>query len=516
MPRKNHINATGFAAAMIAILDCGSQFTHNIARRVRELNVYCEIFPYNKKIHGADGIIVSGSPACVHDRGAPFFSKDIFSLGVPVLGICYGMQSIAHLLGGRVEKSVRREYGPMQVLTAKSPLFRGLPRSFQAWMSHGDRVLRLPPGYSNIASTGNSRNAAMQNLQQRVFAVQFHPEVDHTEHGRKVISNFIDICGCKRDWTPKAFIEDTVEGIRAKVGKGMAIGGVSGGVDSAVAARLMHMAIGERFLPVLVDHGLCRKDECRQVQQMLGRHIGGLLLVDAHRRFLSALKGVSDPEEKRRIIGREFIAAFESEAKKHRALKYLMQGTLYPDVIESVSVFGGPTSTIKSHHNVGGLPRRMKLGLVEPLRFLFKDEVRKVGVELGLPGELLWRHPFPGPGLAVRIIGEVTARKLSLLREADSIFIEELKKSGYYSRVWQALAVLTKGRSVGVMGDERTYGYTVALRAVTSKDGMTAGWAKLPHRLLEKVSARIVNEIEGINRVVYDITTKPPGTIEWE
>jgi len=506
---------------MIVILDCGSQLTHNIARRIRENNVYCEIIPFNKNpsTDALDGIIISGSPASVHDKKAPFYSLDILDLGVPILGICYGMQSMAHLMNGKVEHSNKREYGRMKIGTEDHVLFKDIPNDSTVWMSHGDRIQHLPVGFKSIAQSDNSQFAAMADEQRRIYGVQFHPEVDHTEFGRQIISNFLDICKCERDWTPEHFIENAIDEIKTLVGDGRVIGGVSGGVDSTVGAALMHKAIGNRFVPVFVDHGLIRKGESEEVMETFEKNLDMKLnYVDASRKFLRELKGVSDPEKKRKIIGKLFIETFEAKAKKLGKFDYLMQGTLYPDVIESKSVYGGPTSMIKSHHNVGGLPKKMHLKLVEPLRFLFKDEVRRVGEQLDLPKSMVWRHPFPGPSLAIRIIGDITRKKLDLLREVDFIFVEELIDNNLYydGHTWQAFAVLTASKSVGVMGDERTYEHVVALRAVTSNDGMTADWARLPFEVLAKISNRIINEVKGVNRVVYDITSKPPGTIEWE
>ncbi|MBT3407257.1 glutamine-hydrolyzing GMP synthase [Candidatus Woesearchaeota archaeon] len=506
---------------MIVILDCGSQLTHNIARRVREFNVYCEVIPYNQKISqtNVEGIIISGSPASIHDENAPFYSKDIFEMGVPILGICYGMQSMTQILGGIVEKGDKREYGRMKIIVKENELFKGIPEKSDVWMSHGDRVKKIPNGFESIGISDNSPYAAMQNSSKKIYGVQFHPEVDHTEFGRKIIENFINICECKRNWTPSSFIEETIEKIKEEVGDKKVIGGVSGGVDSTIAAVLLSKAIGKNFIPVFVDHGMIRLNEAKEVLSIFKEKLDiKLNYVDAKKQFLDKLTGVKDPEKKRKIIGNEFINVFLNESKKYGQLDYLMQGTLYPDVIESVSVFGGPTSTIKSHHNVGGLPSKMKLNLIEPLRFLFKDEVRKVGEELGIPKVMVWRHPFPGPGLGIRIIGTISEKKIKILQKCDAIFIEELKDNDLYydGKTWQAFAVLTASKSVGVMGDERTYENTIALRAVTSNDGMTADWAHLPYDVLGKISNRIINEVKGVNRVVYDITSKPPGTIEWE
>jgi len=503
---------------MIVILDCGSQLTHNIARRIRENKVYCEIIPFNKEFDkkNVDGIIISGSPASVHDKNAPFYSEKILNLNIPILGICYGMQSLTQILDGMVEHSDKREYGQMKITTTLHELFKKVPSKNNVWMSHGDRVLKVPDGFEIIAKSAGGHIAAMASDTRRIYAVQFHPEVDHTEYGRQVLSNFLEICKCKKDWTSGSFITDTINSIKKTVGNKKVIGGVSGGVDSTVGGALMQKAIGDNFIPVFIDNGLLRKHEGANVKEAYEKYVGKLNYVDASDKFISGLSGVIDPEKKRKIIGKEFINIFEEEAKKHGAIDFLMQGTLYPDVIESVSVFGGPTSTIKSHHNVGGLPEKMKLKLVEPLKYLFKDEVREVGEELGLPKSLVWRHPFPGPGLAIRIIGEITKQKLSILREADKIFTKELINNKQYDKVWQAGVVLTSNKSVGVMGDERTYEYVAALFAVTSNDGMTVDWSHLPYDMLAKISNRIINEVKGINRVVYNITSKPPGTIEWE
>jgi GMP synthase (glutamine-hydrolysing) len=508
---------------MITILDCGSQLTHNIARRVREQKVYCEIIPYNKPLNRRDnleGIIISGSPASVHDPGAPLYSTDIFELGVPVLGICYGMQSEAYLLNGQVERGDKREYGRVKLSVVKNDqFFKDVPRESILWMSHGDRVLSMPEGFEALATSENSPIASMYHPHKRIYGIQGHPEVDHSTYGRIILSNFLDICGCKRDWTEKSFIDQAIKDIREKVGDGKVIGGVSGGVDSTVASVLMHRAIGDRYIPLFVNNGLLRKDEPKEVIDTFERIMGMRLnYVDASDRFLDQLKSVRDPERKRKRIGREFIRVFQEEAKKYGTLDFLMQGTLYPDVIESVSVYGGPTSTIKSHHNVGGLPKAMKLKLIEPLRYLFKDEVRRIGEELGLPKYAVWRHPFPGPGLAIRILGPVTREKVHIIQEADAIFIEELKKNNLYydGHTWQAFAVLLSDRSVGVMGDERTYNYPIVLRAVTSNDGMTADFARLPQVLIGEISSRIVNEVKGVSRALFDYSSKPPSTIEWE
>ncbi len=509
---------------MIVILDCGSQLTMNIARRVREHNVFCEILPYNLPVEKLiekkpEGLIISGGPSDVNAERAPLCDKEIFSSEVPVLGICYGMQMMAKLLGGKVASSTTREYGraELEITTQANPLFKGINNQIQVWMSHGDSVVKLPEGFSNAGRSSGIENASMWNEKKNYFAVQFHPEVDHTEQGRQMLLNFIRICGCKQDWKMEDFIEKSVKDIRKIVGDSIVIGGVSGGVDSTVASALMHKAIGGRFRPILINHGLMMMDEADEVRKMFKKSFGHEINYrDASKRFLSELKGVKDPEQKRKIIGRVFIEIFTEEAKKHSDAKFLMQGTLYPDVVESQSAFGGPTSVIKSHHNVGGLPEEMHLKLIEPFRYMFKDEVRKIGEILGLPKEVVWRHPFPGPGLAIRIIGDVTVEKLSIVRQADRIFQDELRSTGQYYKIWQAFAVLLPVRTVGVMGDERTYERVIALRAFTSSDTMTADWAKIPYDILEKISSRIINEIKGVNRVVYDISQKPPATMEWE
>jgi GMP synthase (glutamine-hydrolysing) len=509
----------------IIILDLGSQYTQLIARRVREANVYCQILPCQTpldeiKARHPRGLILSGSPASVYQPDAPRPPAGLLqSLDVPLLGICYGLQVLAFDLGGDVRPSPSREFGyaRLRVLDQKSPLFAGLPEEMDVWMSHGDYMTSVPPGYRVTAETGDALNA-IEDETGRVFGIQFHPEVAHTPLGAQVLRNFLfSICGCRGDWSPAAVIEEQTERIKARLGDhGRIVSGLSGGVDSTVAAALVHRAVGDRQTCIFVDNGLLRENEFEstltQLRETMHLNIVGVRAAD---QFLSALRGVVDPEEKRKRIGAVFIEVFEAEAHRLGGVEYLMQGTLYPDVIESVSV-RGPSAVIKSHHNVGGLPERMKLKLVEPLRELFKDEVRVMGRELGVPAEILGRHPFPGPGLAVRIIGEVTPQNLSLLRAADTIFIEELRQADLYHSVWQAFPVLLPISTVGVMGDERTYERVVALRAVTSVDGMTADWARLPHEALARISSRIVSEIRGINRVVYDISSKPPSTIEWE
>jgi GMP synthase (glutamine-hydrolysing) len=506
----------------IVILDFGSQYTQLIARRVRESKVYCEILPFNAdpdsfKDKNLKGIILSGGPSSVFDEGAPVCDKKVFELNVPILGICYGLQLLAFLFGGKVERSKSREYGKAIIkIEEHKDLFKGFKKKLHVWMSHGDFVSKLPKGYKKLASSENIPFAAVKNPKKKILGVQFHPEVAHTQNGIKIIQNFLyDICECHGEWTPKSFIDSTVKEIKARVGKEKVVLGLSGGVDSSVCAVLVNKALGRQLSCIFVDNGLLRKNEAQQVKEVFKDFDMNIVFVDASEKFLSRLKGIIDPEEKRRIIGRTFIEVFEEEANKIGEVKFLAQGTLYPDVIESTS-FKGPSATIKTHHNVGGLPAEMNLQLIEPLRELFKDEVRRIGKELKLPDNILGRHPFPGPGLAVRILGEITRERLDILREADDIFIQELKSSRHYQKVWQAFCVLLPVQSVGVMGDERTYENVVALRAVTSLDGMTADWAHLPYNLIGKISNRIINEVKGINRVVYDVSSKPPATIEWE
>jgi GMP synthase (glutamine-hydrolysing) len=516
----------------IVILDFGSQYTQLIARRIREQNVFSIVLPCTAPVAEIQalkplGVILSGGPSSVYDADAPAADAGVLELGVPVLGICYGLHFIVHHLGGKVKSAPLREYGHAEVtiLTgenqdAGTPLFAGLPATLQVWMSHGDEALELPSGFRRTAVTSNAL-AAIANEERRIWAVQFHPEVHHTPLGPQLIKNFVfNICGAAGDWTPAHFIQTTVEGIRAKVGAGHVICGLSGGVDSSVAAVLVHKAIGSQLTCIFVNNGVLRKNEFQSVQKNLRDKLGlNIVAVDASERFLAQLAGVTDPETKRKRIGAEFIAVFDDEAtriaKETGGVDWLVQGTLYPDVIESSSV-KGPSQTIKSHHNVGGLPLGMKLKLIEPLRDLFKDEVRRIGRDLGMPEDVLGRQPFPGPGLAVRILGEVTPERVALLQEADEIVVAEIKAAGLYSKIWQSFAVLLPVMSVGVMGDQRTYAYTAAVRAVHSEDGMTADWTPLPYEVLKRISSRIVNEVRGINRVVYDITSKPPGTIEWE
>lgn len=507
----------------ILVLDFGSQYTQLIARRIREGKVYSEIFPFNASIEkirdfNPKGIVLSGGPSSVYEEGAPFPDIRIFQLGIPILGICYGMQLITHYLGGKVAKAAKREYGHAElVVDNDADLLLGISRQTKVWMSHGDRIERMPEGFSVIGHTENSPVAVMADSAKRLFALQFHPEVVHTSEGIRILHNFVyTICGCNPTWEMSSFIDWSVADIRSKVKDKKVICALSGGVDSSVVALLVHKAVENNLTCIFVDNGLLRKGEVEKVRKTFEDHFHiKMLYVDARERFLEKLKGVTEPEKKRKIIGNEFIAVFEEEAKEIKNAEFLAQGTLYPDVIESVS-FKGPSAIIKSHHNVGGLPEVMKLKLIEPLRELFKDEVRILGEELGLPKEICWRHPFPGPGLAIRCIGEITVKRLEILREADAIVLEEIKAAGLYRSIWQAFAVILPIKSVGVMGDERTYESVVAVRAVTSLDGMTADWAKIPYEVLGKISNRIINEVKGVNRVVFDITSKPPGTIEWE
>jgi GMP synthase (glutamine-hydrolysing) len=511
----------------VVILDFGSQYNQLIARRVRELKVYCEIHPFNvsaEKVRALrpSAIILTGGPSSVGAIGRPTPDPGILKLGVPILGICYGMQIVADLLGGEVAYARSREYGFARVAQsgaaddAGSALFAGLPPEFQVWMSHGDSVLQPPRGFVPIAHTDNIPIAAFAAERRRIYGVQFHPEVVHTPLGREIFANFLfRIAGCEPSWNMASFVATKIDEIRRQVGAGRVVAGLSGGVDSSVMATLLARAIGDQLVAIFVDNGVLRKGEREEVQAEFGPRFN-LIVVDARDRFLTELRGVSDPERKRKIIGAEFIRVFEQEARRLGRIEFLAQGTLYPDLIESRSAFGGPSSTIKSHHNVGGLPARMHLKLIEPLKELFKDEVRVLGRELGLPETIIGRQPFPGPGLAVRMVGPVSRKRLDILREADAILIDEIRSSGFYDKLWQSFTVLLPVKTVGVMGDERTYEWVIAVRAVTSQDAMTADWADLPHELLARISNRIINEVKGVNRVVYDISTKPPSTIEWE
>ncbi len=508
----------------IIILDFGSQYSQLIARRVRENRVYCEILPYNisyeeVRAHAPKGIIFSGGPHSVYDPGAPLPDAKILEGGFPILGICYGMQVLAYAMGGKVHKAQNREYGYARLrISNYSDLFHGFSTgTHQVWMSHADRVVDIPPGFMSIADTENSSTAVIKKMDQPVFGVQFHPEVVHTPEGNHILQNFLyRICNCNSSWTMASFLDQTVREIKEKVNDSGVICALSGGVDSSVTALIMHKAVGDQLTCIFVNNGLLRTGEEISVRQTFEDHFHiNLVCVDAQDRFLRMLSGITDPEKKRKIIGKEFIFIFEEEAKKISGVKYLAQGTLYPDVIESVSV-KGPSATIKTHHNVGGLPEKMKLELIEPLRELFKDEVRRVGRELGLPEEIINRQPFPGPGLAIRILGEVTKQRLDILRQADSIVLDEVKEAGLYEKIWQSFAVLLPIRTVGVMGDFRTYEHVVSIRAVSSQDGMTADWVRFPYDLMGVISNRIINEVKGVNRVVYDISSKPPSTIEWE
>jgi GMP synthase (glutamine-hydrolysing) len=508
----------------ILIVDYGSQYTQLIARRVREQRVFCTIIPPQQltvellRRERPIGLILSGGPNSVYQPNAPLPPAEIFQAGVPTLGICYGMQAMTKLLGGTVERAQRREYGKAPIhVVAGNGLFQGVPAESTSWMSHGDSVTQPPVGFVVTATSDNTEAAAIADEARKLYGLQFHPEVAHTEHGHAILKNFLAKCGSRGSWTMESFIEQSVARIRRQVGAAGVVLGLSGGVDSSVAAVLIHKAIGDQLTCIFVDNGLLRAGEREQVEAMFGRHFKlRLKVADARQRFLDGLRGVTDPEQKRKRIGETFIRVFEQEARALPGVAFLGQGTLYPDVIESVSAWGGPSATIKTHHNVGGLPKDMQLALLEPLRDLFKDEVRHLGELLGIPPEFLWRHPFPGPGLAVRILGEVTEERLRILREADLRVIEEIRAAGWYDKLWQAFAVLLPVNTVGVMGDERTYEQVIAVRAVTSQDAMTADWAKLPPELLGRIANRIINDVRGVNRVVYDISSKPPATIEWE
>jgi len=509
---------------MILIVDFGSQYNQLIARRVRELRVYCQIEPPDIKIESIrelrpDGIILSGGPASIYDRYSPKVDPRIFDLNIPILGICYGMQYMMDALGGTVKGAGKREYGHAELrIRRHDGLFKGIEETTPCWMSHGDSTAKLPRGFRITGSTKNTRIAAVEHPKKYLYGFQFHPEVLHTPKGKSMLRNFLfDVCNCPKNWTMASFARESIQSIRQEVGDSKVILGLSGGVDSSVTALLIHQAVGKHLTCIFVDNGLLRKDEAKKLKIVFKEHLEmNIRFVNAGKRFLGALAKVTNPEKKRKIIGKVFMDVFEAEAKKIKGAKFLGQGTLYPDVIESRSAFGGPSAVIKSHHNVGGLPKKMKLKLVEPLKYLFKDEVRKLGKTLGLPDELIWRQPFPGPGLAIRIIGEITRKRLEILREVDAVLLEEIRAKGYYRKLWQSFAVLLPLKSVGIMGDQRTYEHIVAIRAVTSKDAMTADWAKLPHKLLGGISNRIINEVRGVNRVVYDISSKPPSTIEWE
>lgn len=508
---------------MILILDFGSQYTQVIARKIRELQVYCEIFPGNKKfdeiqnLDTVEAIILSGGPASVYEKDAPKADLKVWQMKVPILGICYGMQLIAKELGGKVQYSKNREYGLADIeVKTKSLLFLGLKTRMPVWMSHGDKLTKLPKGFKVVASSKNCHNAAIVNEERNIYGVQFHPEVHHSPFGKQIIDNFLfKVCKVKKDWTMKNYIKDEILRIKKQVGKSKVLCALSGGVDSSVAAIMLNKAIGKQLFSVYVDHGLQKLGETRRVKKIFGKKFGkNLIIVDAKKLFLNKLKGITDPEQKRKIIGHTFIEVFEKEAKKLKGIDFLLQGTIYPDVIESAKI--GKAVTIKSHHNVGGLPERMKMKLVEPLKSLFKDEVRQLGRELKIPNEIIDRQPFPGPGLAIRTLGEITEEKLKILKEADAIVDEEIRSAGLYEKIWQSFAIILPVKTVGVMGDKRTYEHVVVIRAVNSVDAMTADWVKLPYEILGKISSRIINEVKGANRVVYDISQKPPATIEWE
>ena len=508
----------------ILVLDFGSQYSQLIARRIRECKVYSRIVPFSTPVEkireeAPMGIILSGGPASVYQDNAPKCDPEIFNLGIPVLGICYGLQLTVMTLGGKVARGHAREYGKAEIeITGETPLLDGLPSPLQVWMSHGDKVTALPEGFVTTAKTTNTEFAAIRHTEKKIYGIQFHPEVVHTHRGTEIIRNFaMRICGCSGNWTMESFIERSVREIQEKTAGQKVILGLSGGVDSSVAAALIHKAIGDKLTCIFVNNGLLRKNEAERVQELFaGSFKMNLVYIDATDRFLDKLAGVTEPEKKRKIIGHEFVNVFDDAAMKLKDVKFLAQGTTYPDVIESVPIDGNPRAMIKSHHNVGGLPEKMNLKLLEPLSRLFKDEVREVGKKLGLPDEMVYRQPFPGPGLAVRMLGAVNRKDLDTLREADIIIVDEMKKAGLYYKIWQAFAVFVPVKTVGVMGDERTYDNVIALRAVESQDGMTADWVRLPYELMERISTRIINEVNGVNRVVYDITSKPPGTIEWE
>ena len=508
---------------MILILDFGSQYTQVIARKIRESHVYCEIFPGNKKldeiqnIDSVQAIILSGGPASVYEKDAPKPDSKVWQMNVPILGICYGMQLIAQQLGGKVQHSKNREYGLADiVIKTKSLLYAGLKNKMPVWMSHGDKLTKLPKGFKVVASSKNCPNATIVNDKGTIYGVQFHPEVHHSPFGKQILDNFLfKVCKLKQDWTMKNYIKDEIGRIKKQVGKGKVLCALSGGVDSSVAAIMMHKAIGKQLVSVYVDHGLQKLGETERVRKIFGKKFGkNLIIVDAKKLFLNKLKGVTEPEQKRKIIGHTFIEVFEKEAKKIKGISFLLQGTIYPDVIESAKI--GKAVTIKSHHNVGGLPEKMKMKLVEPLKSLFKDEVRQLGRELKIPNEIIDRQPFPGPGLAIRTLGEITEEKLRIVKEADAIVDQEIRKAGLYEKIWQSFAIILPVKTVGVMGDQRTYEHVIVIRAVNSVDAMTADWVKLPYEILGKISSRIINEVKGANRVVYDISQKPPATIEWE